>query len=460
MRYSAIQKASFLARPNRFIARVMVEGREETVHVKNTGRCRELLTPGCQVWLEKADKPGRKTGYDLVAVQKGELLINMDAQAPNQVFAEWAREGGFVPGLTVLRAETTWGTSRFDFYWEAGERKGFVEVKGCTLEENGYAKFPDAPTQRGVKHLEELIQAKRAGYEAAVCFVLQMSPMRCFSPNDATHPAFGQALRRAAEAGVTVLAVQCAVTPESLSITQPVPLWLDRRTPPPIPPYPPEDWKGVPAPVECGEELVELTREAPEIGYAAVYARAGRPGAQERCLVRRGVAERLKRAAAALPSGYSLLIYDTLRPLSVQRDLYEECWENMRLAYPEESEEERKRRVEDFVACPREDPARPAPHTTGGAVDLTLCRDGVPVWMGTEFDDSTQRAWTRWLEESEEDPEARDHRRLLYHTMAEAGFASYSCEWWHFAYGERMWAMFHRATPRYGFHPSCKEERL
>lgn len=226
MRYSNIQKAVFLSRPNRFIAHVAVEGREEVVHVKNTGRCRELLLPGRTVWLEKSANPARKTAYDLVAVEKGELLVNMDSQAPNKVFGEWAAAGRFVPGLTLLRPETVWGNSRFDYYWEAGSRRGFVEVKGCTLEEEGHARFPDAPTQRGVKHLEELTAALGAGYEAAVCFVLQMSPMRSFSPNDDTHPAFGDALRRAAAAGVKVLAVECAVTPDSLDISGFVPVKL------------------------------------------------------------------------------------------------------------------------------------------------------------------------------------------------------------------------------------------
>ena len=197
MRYKNIYKATFLTRPNRFIARVVVEGREETVHVKNTGRCRELLVPGCSVYLERSDNPARKTAYDLVAVEKegpaGSRLINMDSQAPNRLFEEWARGGQFVPGLTLLRPETTWGHSRFDFYWEARERKGFVEVKGCTLEEGNWTYFPDAPTQRGVKHLEELLLARQAGYEAAVCIVIQMAGVDGFSPNDRTHPEFGAA---------------------------------------------------------------------------------------------------------------------------------------------------------------------------------------------------------------------------------------------------------------------------
>ena len=226
MEYPNITPARFLSRPNRFVAKVELEGREETVHVKNTGRCRELLVPGRTVWLTAGCNPARKTKYDLVAVDKDGLLVNMDAQAPNQVFAEWVRQGQFVPHLTLLRPETTWGDSRFDFYWEAGERRGFAEGKGCTLEEGGHTRFPDAPTQRGVKHLHELAACKAAGYEAAVCFVIQMEGMVDFAPNDLTHPAFGQALRQAQAAGVQVLALGCAVTPSSLRITHPLPVRL------------------------------------------------------------------------------------------------------------------------------------------------------------------------------------------------------------------------------------------
>lgn len=226
MRYSNIQKAVFLARPNRFIAHVELEGERVVAHVKNTGRCRELLVPGATVYLQKADNPARKTPYDLVMVEKGKLLINMDSSAPNKLFQEWAESGAFVPGLTLLRPETTFGASRFDFYWEAGERKGFVEVKGCTLENEGRARFPDAPTERGVKHLEELVRAKETGYEAAVCFVLQMAPMKDFSPNDDTHPAFGDALRRAKAARVEVLAMECRVAPSEVTIWRPVPVVL------------------------------------------------------------------------------------------------------------------------------------------------------------------------------------------------------------------------------------------
>lgn len=226
MKYDCVCPAVFLDRPNRFIARVELDGRTETVHVKNTGRCKELLLPGRTVWLAEGTNPARKTKYDLIAVDKAGLLVNMDAQAPNKVFAEWALAGGFVSGLTRLKPEVAWGSSRFDFYWEAGDRRGFAEAKGCTLEDGGLARFPDAPTERGVKHLRELAACRAEGYEAAVCFILQMEGMKQFSPNDDTHPAFGAALRAAAAAGVRVLAMECAVTPDTLTVIRPVPVML------------------------------------------------------------------------------------------------------------------------------------------------------------------------------------------------------------------------------------------
>ena len=226
MQYHHICRGIFLARPNRFIAHVELEGQIQVCHVKNTGRCRELLVPGAAVYLEGSENPARKTKYDLVAVEKDGLLVNMDAQAPNAVFGEWAAAGGFRPGLTVLRPETAYGSSRFDFYWETSEKRGFVEVKGVTLEEDGAVFFPDAPTQRGVKHLEELMTARAAGYEAAVCFIIQMEGAAYFAPNDRTHPAFGEALRRAAAAGVEVLAMDCAVAPDRLTVRGPVPVRL------------------------------------------------------------------------------------------------------------------------------------------------------------------------------------------------------------------------------------------
>lgn len=233
MRYPNITPGVFVARPNRFIAHVEVEGAVQVCHVKNTGRCRELLVPGCRVYLTKSDNPARKTLYDLVAVEKeteeGPLLINMDSQAPNRVFGEWAVAGGFRRALSLLRPETTYGNSRFDYYWEQSEKepiRGFVEVKGVTLEEKGIVRFPDAPTLRGVKHLEELVVAHEAGYETALCFIVQMEGMRYLEPNDLTHPEFGAAVRRAARAGVEVLAMECRVTPDSLTVARPIPVKL------------------------------------------------------------------------------------------------------------------------------------------------------------------------------------------------------------------------------------------
>ena len=230
MHYSNCTAGTFLSRPNRFVAQVALGGRTETCHVKNTGRCRELLIPGCRVYLTRSDNPARKTKYDLIAVEKqtarGPLLINMDAQAPNHVFEAWAREDQFRPVLTLLRPETVYGASRFDFYWEAGTDRGFVEVKGVTLEEDGVARFPDAPTLRGVKHLEELIAAHQAGYQAALCFIVQFSGAKYVTPNDTTHPQFDQALRRAAAAGVEVFALGCAVTPDTLTAEEFVPVRL------------------------------------------------------------------------------------------------------------------------------------------------------------------------------------------------------------------------------------------
>ena len=226
MTYSNISGAVFVDRPNRFIAHVELDGHLQVCHVKNTGRCRELLVPGARVLVQRIDKPGRKTDLDLIGVWKGQRLINMDAAAPNRVFAEWALAGGFLPGLTLLKAEAVHGDSRFDFYLEAGPRRGFVEVKGVTLEEDGVVRFPDAPTERGVKHLEELTACMAEGYEAYVCFVIQMTGMKDFAPNDATHPAFGEALRRAAAAGVGVLARECRVTPDTLTVAGAVPVLL------------------------------------------------------------------------------------------------------------------------------------------------------------------------------------------------------------------------------------------
>ena len=226
MRYQNITAGRFLARPNRFIAHVEIDGQVQVVHVKNTGRCKELLVPGAVVYLDGSDDPKRKTAWDLVAVEKGERLINMDAQAPNRVFGEWMRDGGFLSAVTLLRPETRYGNSRFDFYLEAEGKRHFIEVKGVTLEEDGIVRFPDAPTERGVKHLEELIRAHSEGYEGWVCFVVQMEEAEHLEPNDRTHPEFGAALRKAAQAGVHILALTCRVTPDSLRICGEIPVHL------------------------------------------------------------------------------------------------------------------------------------------------------------------------------------------------------------------------------------------
>ena len=230
MNYPNIRPGIFLRRPNRFIAHVEVDGEVEICHVKNTGRCRELLVPGAKVWLVESDNPARKTRFDLVAVEKeregGTLLVNMDSQAPNHIFKEWAEAGNFRFGLKILRGETTYGNSRFDFYWEDSAKRGFVEIKGVTLEHDGVVRFPDAPTERGVKHLEELMAARAAGYEAAVCFIVQMEGMDHLEPNDATHPAFGDALRKCAAAGVEVFALECETAPGYVKAVREIPVVL------------------------------------------------------------------------------------------------------------------------------------------------------------------------------------------------------------------------------------------
>lgn len=222
MRYERIEKAVFLERPNRFIAYVERDGEKETVHVKNTGRCAELLVPGAQVYIQRSVNPERKTKWDLIGVEKGERMINMDSQIPNRVVEEWIRDGNLVEGATLIRPETTFGSSRFDLYVEAEGRRIFIEVKGVTLEENGVCRFPDAPSERAVKHLEELERAEREGYETYVFFVIQMKGVKYFTPNTDTHPAFAKALRKAAKNGVRVLAYDCVVTGDSIRIDSPV----------------------------------------------------------------------------------------------------------------------------------------------------------------------------------------------------------------------------------------------
>lgn len=221
MEYTNMVAGRFLSRPNRFIAQVDIQGQTRICHVKNTGRCRELLIPGARVWCQAAANPNRKTQFDLIAVEKGSRIINMDAQAPNQAAAQWLSAGG-LGRLEDLRPEVTLGDSRFDFSFQKGGRRCYLEVKGVTLEENGVAKFPDAPTSRGTKHLKGLTQAAAQGYGAYVLFVIQLQPVAYFTPNDGTDPAFGQALRAAKAAGVALLAMDCQVTPWSMAIGQPV----------------------------------------------------------------------------------------------------------------------------------------------------------------------------------------------------------------------------------------------
>lgn len=227
MKYQNIVKAKFLSRPNRFIAKVNISGKEETVHMNNTGRCRELLLPGTTVYLEKTKKTNRKTKYDLIAVEKkrtnkSPLLVNIDSQIPNALAAEWIAKSGIFSEKAKVKREVTFGSSRFDLYIEDGSRRAFVEVKGVTLEEGGNAAFPDAPTLRGVKHVTELCSAIDEGYEAYVLFVIQMKEIASFTPNDKTHKAFGDALRIASEKGVKILAYDCKVEPDSLIIDSPV----------------------------------------------------------------------------------------------------------------------------------------------------------------------------------------------------------------------------------------------
>ncbi len=228
MKYENICSGKFIRRQNRFVAEVEIKERRETVHVKNTGRCRELLIPGTLCFLSCQDKKERKTRFDLISVEKetesGIMLINMDSQAPNEAAEEWLRRGSLFSSEAKVRREVRFGDSRLDFYIEDGGRRCYMEVKGVTLENGGTASFPDAPTERGVRHLEELVHAVKMGYEAYLLFVVQMKGIKKVVPNDQTHPAFGEALRRAAAAGVQILAVDCKVTADSLEIDRYVPV--------------------------------------------------------------------------------------------------------------------------------------------------------------------------------------------------------------------------------------------
>ena len=221
MHYPNMTPGHFLSRPNRFIAHVEINGQEEIVHVKNTGRCRELLQPGAQVWCQKSSNPNRKTKFDLITVRKGDRLINMDSQAPNLAAGEWLRDGG-LGEIQNLKAETFHGDSRFDFSFEKDGKQCFLEVKGVTLENDGVCAFPDAPTERGTKHLKGLTRLAQEGYGAYVLFVIQMPDVKYLHPNDNTDPAFGAALREASENGVQIIAMDCAVTKNTMKIRLPV----------------------------------------------------------------------------------------------------------------------------------------------------------------------------------------------------------------------------------------------
>ena len=227
MKYSNIVTGTFLERPNRFIAYVEIQGQTHKVHVKNTGRCKELLIPGAEVYLQKSDNAARSTAYDLIAVKKGKRIINMDSQIPNKVVEEWLRTGAFFHDLVLIRPETKYGNSRFDFYVETKEEKIFIEVKGVTLEEAGRVRFPDAPSERAVKHIEELVQAKREGYRTMVFFVIQMKDVTYFTPNRDTHPEFAMALEKAVEAGVEVYAYDCYVSPEEIKLAESVKIMIN-----------------------------------------------------------------------------------------------------------------------------------------------------------------------------------------------------------------------------------------
>lgn len=224
MIYKNMKEAVFLRRINRFFAFVSLDGVETPVHVKNTGRCKELLQEGARVFLEPAENPLRKTKYSLISVYKGDTLVNMDSQAPNQIVAEAISEGRIpeIGQVSVLRREVVYGNSRFDLYFEAGERRGYIEVKGATLEENGICKFPDAPTSRGRKHILELIQAVQDGFEAYIFFVIQMEGTKAFYPHWERDAAFSQALVEAEKAGVKILAYDCKVSKETLVLSQKV----------------------------------------------------------------------------------------------------------------------------------------------------------------------------------------------------------------------------------------------
>lgn len=219
MKYNDIIAGKFISRPNRFIAEVEILGEKKICHVKNTGRCRELLIPGTKVILEHSDSALRRTEYDLISVYKNNVLINIDSQAPNKVFGEWVQKSGFFKTIALVKPEYTYGNSRFDYYIEADGKKILAEIKGVTLENDGVVLFPDAPTERGVKHINELIESKKSGYEAHIFFIIQMNDCKYFTPNREMHNEFADALMRANENGVGIHALTCNVSEDSLEIS-------------------------------------------------------------------------------------------------------------------------------------------------------------------------------------------------------------------------------------------------
>lgn len=244
MKYSRIKKGTFLERPNRFIAYVEIDGCKEVVHVKNTGRCAELFRPGTEVYVQEADNPERKTKWDMIGVVKDDRMINVDSQIPNVAAKEWIEDGNLFKDVRKVRPETTYGNSRFDLYVEHGDQKAFIEVKGVTLEENGVVRFPDAPSERAVKHVEELVRAVKDGYEAYVLFVIQMKDVYYFTPNRDTHPEFADALIKAQKDGVHILAYDCKVTEDTIALSEKVPVILEN-----------------PELYEIGEPLIKWYRE-------------------------------------------------------------------------------------------------------------------------------------------------------------------------------------------------------
>ncbi|KUG04440.1 sugar/maltose fermentation stimulation protein [hydrocarbon metagenome] len=229
MKYKDIKRAKFLSRPNRFIAHIEVEGRPDVCNVKNTGRCRELLMPGADIVIQEVNHPKRKTKYDLIAVYKGPRIINIDSQVPNKVFHEWLGKSELFQDLNLIKPEFKYGNSRLDFYMESDFRRILVEVKGVTLEEKGVALFPDAPTDRGIKHLSHLCHSLEQGYDAYLFFIIQMKDVRYFAPNHKTHPAFGQALINAQQQGVKILALYCQVEADSIQARKWVEVRMDHK---------------------------------------------------------------------------------------------------------------------------------------------------------------------------------------------------------------------------------------